>query len=237
MKDIPDKSIDLILCDLPYGTTQNKWDVILPFDKLWAQYTRVSKENAAVILFGSGLFTAKLILSNEKNWRYNLVWDKDSTTGFLNSAKMPLRQHEDIIVFYQSPPKYFPQKTRSSKPLHSRGMKQMTNNNYGEFKTENKILPINYKHPTSIIKIKSVNTNDRVHPTIKPSSLFEYLIRTYSSESDIVLDNCAGSCTTAIACIKTGRNFICIEKEPEYCKIGEKRIAALPNTKLQDWFE
>lgn len=234
MPNIPDKSIDMILCDLPYGVLnkQNKsakWDSVIPFDKLWQQYERVIKNSGAIALTAQGMFTANLMLSNVKLWRYNLVWDKVSKTGFLNSKKMPLRQHEDVCIFYKKIPTYNPQMSvcEPHKRNHSKGnMKQPQKNScYGEFKETPTIIS-DEKFPTSIISIsKDHRIGNFLHPTQKPVALFEYLIRTYTNEGETVLDNTAGVFTTAIACMNTNRNYIVIEKEKEYFDKGMKRIA------------
>lgn len=226
MKDIPDKSIDMILCDLPYGgQTKNKWDVLIPFDELWKQYNRIIKDNGAIILFGNGMFTAKLMMSNTKNWRYNLVWDKVLTSGFLNANRMPLRQHEDICVFYKKQPIYNPQKTKG-KPNHSKGkIKENKNNNYGDFNfVDNKEKLGDMKHPTSIITVSKPHPSKMVHPTEKPVELLEWLIKTYTNENDLILDNCMGSGSTCIACINTNRNFYGIELDENYFNIAKNRI-------------
>ena len=233
MKDIPDKSIDAIICDLPYGVLNKgnvnaKWDSVIPFIPLWEQYERIIKDNGAIILFGQGMFTAELMLSNKKLWRYNLIWDKVAKTGFLNANRMPLRQHEDIILFYKKLPTYNPQmvKCKPHERNHSKGnMKQPQKNScYGNF-VETPTIISDEKFPTSITTIpKEHEIGKFYHPTQKPIALFEYLIKTYSNEDELILDNCAGSCTTAIAALNTNRNYICIEKEERYYNIGLKRV-------------
>lgn len=224
MRLIEDNSIDCIITDLPYNVTKNKWDIAIPFDVLWKEYERIIKTNGAIILFGQGLFTAKLMLSNEKLFRYNLIWDKEMLTGHLNAKRMPMRQHEDICVFYKKLPTYNPQMTLG-KPNHGKGNpKKLTNNNYGAFKhVENKELD-GKKYPTSIIKIPKVHASKTVHPTQKPIELIEYLIKTYTNETDIVLDSCMGSGTTALAAINTNRAYIGFEKEVEYFELAINRI-------------
>jgi site-specific DNA-methyltransferase (adenine-specific) len=228
MKDIPDKSIDMILCDLPYGVTRNKKDKVIPFNNLWEQYTRIIRDNGAIILFGQGLFFIDLVNSNRKLFRYDLIWDKVLTSGFLNAKRMPLRQHEQIAVFYKKLPVYNPQFSKG-KPLHGRGISYLTkehkNNNYGEFKQLNDVRKGNTdKYPTSILKYSKVHPSKTIHPTEKVIELLEYLIKTYTNENDIVLDNCAGSMSTAIACLNTNRKGIMIEKDKEYFNIGCERI-------------
>lgn len=228
MKSIPDKSIDLILCDLPYGVTQNKNDIVIPFQPLWKQYERVIKDNGAILLFCQGTFYIDLVNSNRKLFRYDLIWDKKLTSGFLNANRMPLRQHEQIAVFYKKLPTYNPQFTIGS-PLHSKGInyknKGIKNQNYGQFKvTDDLRAGSTEKYPTSILSFAKPHPSVTQHRTEKPVELLEYLIRTYSNEGDTVLDNCAGSMSTVIAAINTNRKCIAIEKD-EYCfKIGKERV-------------
>ena len=234
MKDIPDGSVDMILCDLPYGTTQNKWDSIIDLNLLWEQYNRLIKFNGAIVLFGQDKFSAKMMLHQEKLHRYNLIWKKgERSSGFLNANKMFLRSHEDIMVFYKKLPTYNPQFTKG-KPTHKRGKGVETNNNYGAF---NIIEQRDYgenKFPKSILDFD--RPHPPLHPTQKPVTLFEYLINTYTNEGDLVLDNCAGSFTTAIAALNTKRNYICMEKEQKYFEIGEKRISDWHSDKEQRLF-
>ena len=230
MKDIPDKSIDLILCDLPYGTTRNSWDEVIPFDKLWAQYNRIIKDNGAILLFAQGKFYVNLVSSNMKMFRYDLVWDKELISGFLNAKRMPLRRHEQVAVFYKHLPTYNPQFTQG-KPLHSKGtayqIKELTNNNYGDFKaTDDDRAGSTEKYPTSIIKFQKPHPSVCVHPTQKPIELLEYLIKTYTNEGDTVLDNCMGSGSTGVACKNTDREFIGMELDEKYYKIACERLEA-----------
>ena len=237
MRQMEDKSVDLVLCDLPYGQTQNKWDSIIPLEGLWGEYLRVCKQKGAVVLFGQGMFTADLMQSQKTIWRYNLVWDKGSCTGFLNSGKMPLRQHEDILIFYRELPKYNPQ-MRTGPKTHGRGKSEKTDNNYGEYNRADTDISLGHaKYPTSILKFNKVPPSDLIHPTQKPAPLCECLIKTYSDEGDLVLDNCMGSGTTAEACIRTGRQFIGFEKEQSYFDAAEKRIKrAKGQSKIGAWF-
>jgi len=228
MKLIPNKSIDFICCDLPYGTTKNHWDIVIPFDKLWEQYERIIKNNGAIALFGQGLFFIDLINSNRKLFRYDLVWDKQLTSGFLNANRMPLRVHENIAIFYKQPPIYNSQYTEG-KPLHSKGKsylnKEHKNENYGKFKMIEDINVGNtQKHSKSIISFQKPHPSKSLHPTQKPVELIGWLIMSYSNENDTVLDNTFGSCTTGIACINTNRNFIGIENNIHYFNISLKRI-------------
>ena len=228
MKDIPDESIDMILCDLPYGTTQNKSDIIIPFDKLWNSYERIIKDNGAIVLFAQGVFYVDLINSNRKLFRYDLIWDKVLTSGFLNAKRMPLRQHEQIAVFYKKLPKYNPQFT-SGKPLHSKGKtykdKPIVNQNYGVFHTaDDSRAGSTEKYPTSILKFQKPHPSISVHRTQKSVELLEWLINTYTDEGETVLDNCMGSGSTGVACVNTNRNFIGYELDEKYFEIAEKRI-------------
>ena len=228
MNNIPDKSIDMILCDLPYGTTQNKLDIIVPFEPLWKQYERIIKDNGAIILFAQGVFYIDLVNSNRKLFRYDLVWDKCLVSGFLNAKRMPLRQHEQIAVFYKKLPTYNPQFTQG-KPLHSKGVaytnKEIKNQNYGKFNiTDDTRAGSTQKYPTSIIKFQKPHPSITIHRTQKPVALLEYLIKTYTNEGDVVLDNCMGSGSTGVACKNLGRDFIGIEKDETYFKIAKERI-------------
>lgn len=228
MKNIPDKSIDMILADLPYGSTRNKWDSVLPLDLLWLEYERVIKDNGAIVLFAQGLFYVDLVNSNRKLFRYDLTWNKILTTGFLNAKRMPLRQHEQIAVFYKKLPTYNPIFTEG-KPLHSIGNNKnssnVKNNNYGKLKSTNdERKGSTEKYPTSIINIQKPHPSISVHPTQKPIELFEYLIKTYTNENEVVLDNTIGSGTTAIAAINTNRKFIGFETDIQYYNITIDRI-------------
>jgi len=227
MKKIPDKSIDMILCDLPYQITACSWDTIIPFEPLWEQYKRIIKDNGAIVLTASQPFTSKLVMSNIKMFKYDLIWSKKLATGFLNSNRMPLRNHEEVLIFYKNQPVYNPQKYIGEKN-HSRGKnKCKTNNLYGYHKiAEDNFTEL--KHPKSILEIDKEHPSKTIHPTQKPVALFEYLIKTYTNEGDLVLDNCAGSGTTGVAAKNLGRNYILIEKEKKYCEIAEKRIRELP---------
>ena len=229
MKDIQSESIDMILCDLPYGqTARNKWDVVIPFELLWESYERIVKPNGAIILFANGMFTVNLISSNKKLWRYNLVWDKVLPSGFLNAKRMPMRNHEDICVFYKKPPVYNPQMTIGNE-CHSKGHavgqsqeEFSRNTNYGSLDAVE--TKGDLKYPKSILTFQKPHPSTTKHPTQKPVALFEYLIRTYTNPGDTVLDNCIGSGTTAVACVSTGRNFIGFEKDKGYYDIAQSRI-------------
>jgi site-specific DNA-methyltransferase (adenine-specific) len=234
MKEIPDGSVDMILCDLPYQVTKNSWDSLLPFPPLWAQYERIIKPNGAIVLTAQDKFTAKLILSNEKMHRYNLIWSKSRSTGFLNANRMPLRAHEDICVFYRQLPTYNPQFTQG-KPNHVKegGLSNnKVNNNYGDF-GQVVLKKTTRKHPKSVIEVGAINPAELVHPTQKPVPLMEWLIKTYTNEGDTVLDNCMGSGSTGVGCINTTRHFIGIEKDPHYFEVASQRIEKARNTAPQ----
>ena len=226
MKYIESKFIDMILCDLPYGTTQNKWDSIIPLDKLWEQYNRIIKDNGMICLTCNEPFTNQLINSKPKQFKYyDLLWDKVSTTGFLNAKRQPLRRHEQILCFYKKQTIYNPIMEVRGKPRNKGSYNKREGNGdmcYGKFKN---ITSFNNEYyPTSIIQISNAVQKGKVHPTQKPVALLEYLIKTYTLEGETVLDNCAGSGSTAIACINTNRNFIGIEKDIGYFDIAKKRI-------------
>ena len=224
MKDIPDKSVDLILCDLPYGTTACKWDEIIPFEPLWEQYERVIKDNGAIVLTASQPFTSTLIMSNIKLFRYTWVWEKSKATGFLNAKKRPLVAHEDITVFSKKPTTYNPQ--FSTKEPYNKGIrKEQTDDDvYGNFERV-EVKSDGKRYPRSVVYFKTAESEGAVlHKTQKPLKLFEYLIKTYTNEGDLVLDNCMGSGSTGVACLNTNRNFIGIELDDKYFEIAKKRI-------------
>ena len=243
MTNIEQGSIDMILCDLPYECTHNHWDSVIPFEDLWKQYTRIIKDDGAIVLFGQGVFSAKLICSNPDMYRYTLIWDKCRVTGFLNANRMPLRQHEDIMVFYKKLPTYNPQMQLGGEPSHSRGKKWESKGKccddgkiYGKYdhKSYTKCCDSNLKYPTSIVTVSNIVQNN-LHPTQKPVELLEYLINTYTNEGETVLDNCMGSGSTGIACLKTNRNFIGIEKEVKYFNIAKERIENFESLMITDW--
>lgn len=224
MKNIPDESIDMVFCDLPYGSTRNRWDVIIDPDKLWEQYWRIAKPNAAILLFGQDKFSAKMMLS-DPNHRYNIIWEKTSPTGHLNAKKMPLRSHEDIMVFYKKLPTYNPQKTighkrKVSTSSHKRNSKKTTN--YGEHGLTS--YDSTERYPKSVWKFATDKQKSALHPTQKPIALIEEGIKTFSNEGDVILDNCSGSGTTGISCINTARKFILIEKDFGIFNTGAERI-------------
>ena len=218
MPNIPDKSIDMILCDLPYGTTACKWDTIIPFEPLWEQYERVTKDNGAIVLTASQPFTTVLINSNIKRFRYSWTWEKEKGTNFLMAKKQPLKVHEDICVFSKKQTVYNPQMTEGKPYIRSdKGDSGEVTGRVKKVQTKNN----GTRYPRSVIQFKR---ETGLHPTQKPVALFEYLIKTYTNEGDLVLDNCMGSGTTGVACKNLNRNFIGIELDPEYFKIAEKRI-------------
>jgi site-specific DNA-methyltransferase (adenine-specific) len=226
MRRIPDGSVDMILCDLPYGTTACKWDAVIPFEPLWEQYRRITKKNAAIVLTASQPFTSKLVSSNLPWFRYEWVWEKTQAVGHLNAYKMPLRAHENILVFGMGRLQYNPQlQEKPRKNIRPITPRTRGTDCYGEHGlTSERKIPLDKMLPTSAIRFP--NEQRTVHPTQKPVSLFEYLIRTYTNEGETVLDNCMGSGTTAIACLNTGRNYIGFEKDPGYFETAQKRIAA-----------
>ena len=222
MNKIADKSVDMILCDLPYGTTANSWDIIIPFDKLWEQYNRVIKDNGAIVLFGSQPFITKLINSNIDNYKYSWYWVKNQGTNFFHAKHMPIRKVEEIAVFnnyltYNAIESKGHEPTRSAKGS-SNGKCYFGKNkrNYVGGSTE--------RFPTDVLEFKCVNNYERNHPNQKPTDLLEYLIKTYTNENETVLDNCMGSGSTGVACINTKRNFIGIEKDEKYFEIAKDRI-------------
>jgi site-specific DNA-methyltransferase (adenine-specific) len=228
---IPDKSIDMILCDLPYGTTQNKWDSVIPFPPLWKEYERIIKYNGAIVLTASQPFSSALVMSNPSLFKYEWVWRKSRITGHLNSSWRPLFNHEVILVFSKGKPVYFPQMvkkpegTGSNSSSGKRSAKaRLSPNNYNTFlDNAPRTIPDDMFLPRSVVDIDDSNSG-KIHPTQKPVALFEYLIKTYTNPGELVLDNCAGSFTTAIACINTGRRYICIEKDEAYYNLGVNRI-------------
>lgn len=223
MAQIPDGSVDMVLCDLPYGTTRNHWDSVVPLPELWAEYGRVCR--GPIVLFAAQPFTSALVLSNPRWFRYDLIWRKNKASGHLNAKRMPLRAHESVLVFYEQFGTYNPQKTSGHTPTnYAKRTKHSTNYGaqvdavYGGGNTD--------RYPTSVIEWPVLNNDDpeRTHPTQKPVGLCEWLIRTYTNEGDTVLDNCMGSGTTGVAAKRLGRSFIGIEKDPEYFRVASDRI-------------
>ena len=225
MRDIPDKSVDMILCDLPYGSTQNKWDCVIDFTKLWDNYERIIKDNGAIVLTAQTPFDKVLGCSNLKELKYEWIWEKTTATGHLNANKMPMKSHENILVFYNNLPTYNPQKTTGHKPANSYTKHQGDGSNYGETKVGISGGGQTDRYPRSVQVFKTDKQKVSLHPTQKPVALLEYLIKTYTQEGETVLDFTAGSMSTAIACINTNRKGIMIEKDEHYFKIGSDRVA------------
>ena len=221
MKQIPDGSVDAVICDLPYGTTRNQWDSVIPLDQLWTEYRRITKPNAAIVLFSQQPFTSALVMSNPQMFRYEWIWEKENGTGFLNAKKMPLKIHENIAVFYRDLPSYNPIMRQGFEPYKCRTGDQGTN--YGKYE---KVETISNGERFPIDIIHYNRDADGFHPTQKPVDLLRYLVLTYTNDGDTVLDNCMGSGTTAIACIKEHRHFIGFELSKEYFDKAVRRIKA-----------
>lgn len=243
IRRIPDGSVDMILDDLPYQCTNSKseagqWDNLIPFEPMWEQFWRVLKPNGSVVLFAQGMFTAQLMMSQPKYWRYNLCWDKCRSTGFLNASKMPLRRHEDILVFYRTQPTYNPQLVLCdpSERTHSRGSlkKRQTNRVYGEYHDVPTKDP-DHKYPGSILKFPRPHATGN-HPTEKSVDLCRWLIRSYTNKGDTVLDATAGSGTTGVAAVLEDRKFVGIEKEKKYFEVMQRRINEAIKTPRQEEF-
>jgi site-specific DNA-methyltransferase (adenine-specific) len=230
MKNIQNESIDLILCDLPYGTISCSWDVIIPFDLLWKEYKRIIKPNGNVVLFSSQPFTTDLIMSNRKDFKYCLVWEKNVPTGMTSAKSRPMKYHEDVCIFNFGKAKYNPimkDRVGVGKACYNYEHYAGASNHITIDKKPKKYDP-NFVNPSTILKFNVVpNRVNKLHPTQKPVELLEYLIKTYSDESDLVLDNCMGSGSTGEACIKTNRSFFGIEKELDYFEIAKKRLEGM----------
>ena len=235
MDKIADKSIDMILADLPYGTTACKWDTVIPFDKLWEQYERIIKPNGAIVLTASQPFTSALVMSNPKLFRYEWIWEKSKASNFLLAKKQPLKAHESILVFSKETPNYYPimeqgkpfkGEGRSKKGSKWDGINEVLN---ATFRNDNE----GTRYPRSVKYFVTAESEKigALHPSMKPQLLFEYLIKTYTNEGDLVLDNTAGSGTTGVACVNTNRHFIGIEKDEKYFEIAENRIKQAVNNK------
>jgi len=218
MKQIPDKSVDAIICDLPYGTTQNKWDSIIPLDMLWEQYKRIC--NGAIVLTAQTPFDKVLGCSNLKMLKYEWIWKKESGTGFLNAKKAPLKDHENVLVFYDKTPTYNPQMRTGFKPYVCK--QGHVGSNYGKVNPQNITESNGDRYPLTVIEFQ--RDKNKIHPTQKPLALMEYLVKTYTNEGDTVLDNCMGSGTTGVACKNLNRKFIGIEQDPTYFQIAKERI-------------
>ncbi len=234
MPTIPDKSIDMILCDLPYGTTACKWDSILPLDKLWEQYERIIKDNGAIVLFGSQPFTTKLISSNYEMFKHEWIWKKSKAGNFQLAKIQPLKITENVLVFSKGVVNYYPipvehsEKTKKIYKKHGETLGGKTSNLQhmaSNFYKHDFPFGKDFGYPKNILEFSNGMKKDRFHPTQKPVELLEYLIKTYTNEGETVLDNCAGSGTTAIACLNTNRNYILMEKEEKYYNLINERIA------------
>lgn len=226
MPKIEGHSVDMILCDLPYGRTHNRWDSVIPFEDLWSNYKRLIKPNGVIALFADGMFMAELMVSNKKMWKYNIVWDKVLVSGFLNANRQPLRSHEEIVIFYNKQPTYNPQKFKGQ-ANHSKGFSQKnTNNNYNKFEiVDNREELGDMKHPRSIWTFTKPHPSKMVHPTEKSLECIECLIKTYTNEGDLVLDNTMGSGTTCLGAKNLNRKFIGIELDEKYFDIAVKKLS------------
>ena len=224
MKRIPDESIDMILTDLPYGTTQCKWDSIIPFEPLWEQYERIIKDNGAIALTASQPFTSALVMSNPNWFRYEWIWDKHIARGMHQAKYQPMRKHENICIFSKHYPfNYYPIMVKRDKPVTVKNYRK-EGGTVGKYRDNTKSYTYTHKNPDTIIVGKWEANKGKIHPTQKPVALFEYLIKTYTNEGETVLDSCMGSGTTAIACINTNRNYIGFELDEEYYKASLERI-------------
>lgn len=232
MPTLPAASVDLILCDLPYGTTQNKWDSVIPLDRLWQEYWRIAKPGAAVVLTCAQPFTSVLVNSQLVNFKYEWIWHKSRPSGHMNAKKQPMRAHESVAVFYGEQCTYNPQFT-IGKPNHVNPKPKIKSNsdNYG---TQYEVIEesTDRKYPISIVPFKVLSPTNVVHPTQKPVELMDYLIRTYTNDGDTVLDNCMGSGTTGVAALNCGRKFIGIERDPAYFEIAKNRIGVKHGHKM-----
>lgn len=232
MSTLPDGCVDMVFCDLPYGTTQNEWDVLIPFDKLWAQYNRVVKENGAIVLTAQPPFDKILACSNLKNFKYEWIWEKNKATGHLNAKKMPMKAHENVLVFYRKMPTYNPQKTTGHKPFgavkpRDNIPKPEKKRNYNHLsKTFGNDGKTTDRYPRDVQKFPVINNDSpfKFHPTQKPEEMIEYFIKTYSNEGEVILDNCMGSGSTCIACINTNRQYIGIEKDTDCYEVAKDWI-------------
>ena len=230
MQHLPDGCIDMVLCDLPYGTTQNKWDSIVPLDKLWAEYRRIVKPNGAIVLTSQGLFTAALIMSQPKLFKYKWVWEKSKPTNFLNAKKQPLRKHEDVCVFYNKQPVYNPQMTEGE-PYDKGVRKNQLSGSYGDFQPVH-VYSDGKRYPTDVVYFKTAESEGEVfHATQKPVELGRYFVRTYTNPGDIVLDNTSGSGSFLVAALMEGRNFVGIEKNADTELFKGEKIDYIKKTK------
>ena len=230
MRHLPSDCIDMVLCDLPYGTTQNKWDSIVPLDELWAEYKRIVKSNGAIVLTSQGLFTAMLIMSQPKLFKYKWVWEKSKPTNFLNAKKQPLRKHEDVCVFYQRQPVYNPQMTEGT-PYDKGVRKNQLSGSYGDFQPVH-VHSDGKRYPTDVVYFKTAESEGEViHATQKPVELGRYFIRTYSKPGDLILDNTSGSGSFLVAALMEGRNFMGIEKNADSELFKNEKIDYIQKTK------
>ena len=243
MKSLEDKSVDLILCDLPYGTTRNKWDSVIDLELLWEQYNRIIKDRGAILLFAQTPFDKVLGVSNLENLRYEIIWQKTAPTGFLNAKKMPMKAHENILVFYKKLPTYNPQMTQghprkvSSKKSRSESAKRHSEkslkgeSNYGVFANDIEGYDSTERYPLSVQVFAKDQQKENYHPTQKPVALLEWLLKTYSNEGDLVMDNCMGSGSTGVACVNLNRNFIGMELTEQYFEVAKERIEKVVKAK------
>jgi DNA modification methylase len=223
MKNIPDESIDMILCDLPYGITQNNWDCYISLEDLWAEYSRIIKNSGVIALTSQGIFTARLIMSQPKLFKYKWIWEKSKPTNFLNAKKQPLRKYEEVCIFYKKQPPYHPQKTLGT-PYNKGIRKNQQSGSYGDFKPSH-VQSDGERYPTDIIYFKTAESEGEVvHPTQKPVELGRYLVRTYTEPGDIVLDNTCGSGSFLVSALLEGRNFIGIEKNEDVALFKNKPV-------------
>ena len=229
MKEIPDGSVDMVLCDLPYGTTQNRWDIVIPFDKLWENYWRVLKPNGVAVLTAQTPFDKVLGVSQLNYLRYEWIFEKTTATGHLNAKKMPMKAHENILIFYKKSPTYNPQKTQGHKPANSYTKHQDDGSNYGKTSVGISGGGQTDRYPRSVQLFKTDKQKISLHPTQKPVALMEYFIKTYTNKVDVVMDNVMGSGTTGVACKNLGRKFIGVERDPEYFNIAKERIIGEEN--------
>jgi site-specific DNA-methyltransferase (adenine-specific) len=220
-----DRQFDLVLADLPYGKTRNEWDVPFELDWMWREFTRLTRPESPIVLFAQGTFAIDLIISNRKNFRYDLVWQKDRTSGFLNARRQPLRSHEYILVFYRKQPTYNPQMVRSDKATHSRGKwggNKMDERNYGQYVAQQEITDPHLRHPKSVLSF--ARDHPMIHPTQKPVELCEWLIRSFTNEGGYILDPCFGSGSTLLAAKQTGRAIVGVEVNGEYVEMTKGRL-------------
>lgn len=230
MSNIESKSVDMILCDLPYGTTRNKWDSIIPLDELWEQYERIIKDNGAIVLTAQTPFDKALGASNLKMLRYEWIWEKSQGTGHLNAKRTPMKNHENILVFYKKLPVYNPQMEGNERRVRFRNVNETRSSNYGKYEMISE-SEYNGRYPKTVQRFKRDKTL-RLHPTQKPVELFEYLIKTYTNEGDLVLDNTMGSGTTCVACVNTNRQYIGMELDEEYYTVAQTRVNEATEVKI-----